>query len=192
MLASRWGHGYDGVGALGRWGLGVVLLLSTPSPSARCSQELTLVTLSWSLRGTPSRCGHFPLPRYFLSERWLSTWKNYSFCDQEDMLPEDRGPKPGPIDNSHLLVNPEAPVAEQRLRDDLSSDDYCTIPLGVWSALCSLYSGSGPAIARPVVCKPNSNAVRDWTGHPLCPVVPNRRETPAATTSQEFFAHKFN
>jgi len=98
-------------------------------------------------------------------------WKDYSFCDQEDMQEEDRGPKPGPIDNSHLLSNPDAPLTEQRLAPDLSTDEFCVITLGVWSALCSLYPGSGPVVSRPICCKPNRTSVRNHQPGPGAPPV---------------------
>ncbi|KAI7993562.1 Ubiquitin carboxyl-terminal hydrolase 10 [Camellia lanceoleosa] len=118
---------------------------------------------------------------YVISNRWFTSWQKYTGQDVDAYLfdkystdsqsfvlskPADR---PGPIDNSDIVLNANDTVGEDlELHRTLEEGcDYVLVPQLVWEKLFDWYKG-GPALPRKLISQGDVNKQFNVEVYPLC------------------------
>ncbi|KAH3759413.1 ubiquitin carboxyl-terminal hydrolase 15 [Pelomyxa schiedti] len=88
---------------------------------------------------------------FLIAAPWYRRWKSYTRYETYYYSSLSQAPKPGPIDNSGLLVEganaQNMPIVKRECTEMM---DYELLPRPVWKLLQAWYSG-GPEIARKVI-----------------------------------------
>lgn len=129
---------------------GSIELPCTPEEEKRIVQELTQRAESNLREGNLY---------YVVSTRWYMGWQKYT-GQPVGVFPFDEPPteastssaadRPGPIDNSDLVLNGSDGDDPQLLRTVEEGRDYVLVPKDVWERLYAWYKG-GPALARKMI-----------------------------------------
>lgn len=118
---------------------------------------------------------------YVISNRWFTSWQKYTGQDVDSYLFDKHSPdsesldfqklvdRPGPIDNSDILVNGTATEGNDlELRRTLQERfDYILVPQPVWEKLFDWYKG-GPALPRNMISQGDFNVQFSVEVFPLC------------------------
>ncbi|PSR91397.1 Ubiquitin carboxyl-terminal hydrolase [Actinidia chinensis var. chinensis] len=118
---------------------------------------------------------------YVISNRWFTSWQKYTgldigaylfdkhSTDAHSLVLSKPGDRPGPIDNSDIVLNEHDCDGEDlELRKTLEEgSDYVLVPQQVWEKLFDWYKG-GPALPRKLISHGVVNKQFNVEVYPLC------------------------